>query len=206
MVESRHYSFGEQISVLLALLKIKPDVLHVPHFNIPVLWNGKLVVTIHDLIKIHSRGKESTTLPYHIYLFKWFIHVLLVKFVILKANRILVPSEYTKRDLVAFGAKENKIAITYEAASDVYFKSLENDNLLKRLKINKPYFVYTGNAYPHKNVEVLIRGIEEYNRENKDKAYLILVTARDVFVKRLLAKASENKYIHIVSQVNDSDL
>ena len=31
------------------LKKHNPDILHVPHYNIPIFYRGKLIVTIHDL-------------------------------------------------------------------------------------------------------------------------------------------------------------
>ena len=44
-----HYSFAEQTTLLSLLNKIRPDLVHFPHFNHPILYKGDFVVTIHDL-------------------------------------------------------------------------------------------------------------------------------------------------------------
>src|SRR3989344_4463888 len=51
LTDARWYSVKEQILVPAVLSKIKPDLVHFPHVNIPLLWGGKFVVTIHDLTK-----------------------------------------------------------------------------------------------------------------------------------------------------------
>ncbi len=44
------YGYKEQIFFpYRKLSQLKPDVLHIPHCNIPLLYRGKLIVTVHDL-------------------------------------------------------------------------------------------------------------------------------------------------------------
>jgi hypothetical protein len=52
------YSNIAQFEIAWLLWKIKPDLLHVPHFTVPVLWTGKMVITIHDLISIFPVGRR----------------------------------------------------------------------------------------------------------------------------------------------------
>ena len=40
------YSFSEQVKLPLILRKIQPDLVHFPHFNVPIFYRGKFVVTI----------------------------------------------------------------------------------------------------------------------------------------------------------------
>jgi hypothetical protein len=46
------YSTQEQLGFLKLRKLIGSDILHIPHYNIPVLTNFRLVTTIHDLIHI----------------------------------------------------------------------------------------------------------------------------------------------------------
>ena len=46
-----HYSLSEQILLLPIVNRCPLDLLHVPHFNAPLFYSGKLILTIHDLIK-----------------------------------------------------------------------------------------------------------------------------------------------------------
>jgi hypothetical protein len=44
------YGFAEQFLSLAALARAGLDLMHFPHFNVPILYPGRFVVTIHDLI------------------------------------------------------------------------------------------------------------------------------------------------------------
>src|SRR5437762_2989402 len=46
------YSLREQIAFPALLSKDPVDVLHVPHYNVPLAYRGKLVATIHDIIHL----------------------------------------------------------------------------------------------------------------------------------------------------------
>jgi len=55
------------------------------------------------------------------------------------------------------------------------------------MKDFKFYFLYVGNAYPHKNLVRLIEAVKLLNKEVKDDIGLVIVSARGIFVKRLEA-------------------
>ena len=66
----RHYSFREQILLPFVIWNNKPDVVHFPHFNIPVFYTGKFIVTIHDMLMHYQKGREATTLAAPLYIIK----------------------------------------------------------------------------------------------------------------------------------------
>ena len=45
-----HYSLAEQVKLTCLLRQLKPNLVHFTHFNKPLFYFGKSVVTIHDLI------------------------------------------------------------------------------------------------------------------------------------------------------------
>ena len=47
-VRSKPFSLSEQLEVPLLLAAARPRVLHVPHFLVPILWPGSVIVTIQD--------------------------------------------------------------------------------------------------------------------------------------------------------------
>lgn len=47
--DARHYSFKEQAVFPFQIAKEKLDLMHFTHFNAPLAYRGKSVVTIHDL-------------------------------------------------------------------------------------------------------------------------------------------------------------
>ena len=115
------YSFIAQLEMIWLLLQIQPDLLHVPHFTIPVLWWGKLVITIHDLIKHYSRGSDTTTHQAGVYWLKYCLYLFIVWFAVNRADHIIVPSQYWKDILISkFKLIQSKISVTYEAVSSIY--------------------------------------------------------------------------------------
>ncbi len=117
------YSYLAQFEMFWLLLKIKPDLLHVPHFTIPVLWLGKLVVTIHDLIKHLSRGPNTTTRHPLIYWLKYIQYLFIVWFAVHRASHIIVPAIYWKDILIKkYKLNASNISVTYEGVSDSLYR------------------------------------------------------------------------------------
>lgn len=70
-------------------------------------------------------------------------------------------------------------------------------------EFNTPYFVYTGNAYPHKNLERAIRACVNL------KVNFYIVTSRNTFTKRLeklIKKLSAENYVKLLGFVEDKEL
>ena len=56
------YGIREQLQLPGTLKKHNLDLVHFPHFNVPIFWKGKFVVTIHDLILFHYPTRRASTL------------------------------------------------------------------------------------------------------------------------------------------------
>jgi len=197
------YSNLAQIEMLLLLWKIKPDLLHVPHFTIPVLWRGKMVVTIHDLIKHLSRGPDTTTRHPFIYWIKYFQYLLVVWLTVKRAVTIIVPTKYWKDILMAnYGLPESKIVVTYEGVAGEFLHP-SRDSI--DLPDYNPYALYVGNMYPHKNISTLLRAVKKLN----GRVLLILVCARSVFTKRIeeqIHNLQVEKWVKFLGSVSQSEL
>lgn len=209
---ANHYSVREQFEVLQVLSTIKPDIFHVPHFNIPVLWHGPLVVTLHDLIKKFSVGSQSTTLPAPVYWVKWVAHGFAVSRAVYSARKIIVPSEFTKGQVLEYyRVPAEKIHVTYEAPEDVYYAktTLSSQKLVKKYGLGENFVVYTGNVYPHKNVQFLIEGVKRYNLTAETPLVLAIVCSRNVFQERLaqfIREAHMEEYVKFLGFVPDEEL
>ena len=113
-----HYSFKEQFLLPGILRKLKPDLVHFPHFNVPIFWQGKYLVTIHDLIKHESRGRKTTTRLAFFYWPKYWAYQLIVFLAIKRAKRIITSRHYWQNELVKrYKIKPDKIMVTYEGAA-----------------------------------------------------------------------------------------
>lgn len=182
-VRSRHYSLAEQVELPLVLKKINPDLVHFPHFNIPVLWPKKFVVTIHDLIKHYFRGKETTTKASWCYWPKYWSYRLLVNLALKRATVIFTPSHYWRKKLITdFGVNEEKIIVTYEAVDPLFLNLAKNQlpETREKFHLRGPFLIYTGSVYPHKNITRLLLALKMV-----PKVKLVIACSRSVFTERL---------------------
>src|SRR5258708_2160435 len=76
-------------------------------------------------------------------------------------------------------------------------------------EFNLPYFIYTGNAYPHKNLELVIKSIALLNQETNIKIMFFVVTSRNIFIRRLekfIKKRGAKEYVKLLGFVDDEKL
>ncbi len=190
------YSVAEQIVLPFIFAKEKLDLLHVPHFNAPIAYGGKLIITIHDLIKHDSKGPETTTRNQWLYYLKRFGYLALTNLIAHHANHILVPSNYVKEDVAKrLHVPPKKITVTYEASSgsikEVVLTDKEKVDIFNKYHLTQPFIVYTGSVYPHKNIDILVNALEKHNKNKEVDLQLALICSRSVFWERLNRKIIE---------------
>lgn len=166
------YGYKEQLKFpYCKLRKERPDVLHVPHCNVPLLYRGKMIVTVHDLT--HLVYPEFLPMKVvHLY-FKFIFW-----FICKRANRILTDSESTKRDLLRFyKADESKITVVPLGVGSEFVRKpkSEVDYLYEKFNIprDKKIILYVGNLLPHKNLNGLLEGFARM--QGRENCRLVLV-------------------------------
>jgi len=191
LTDYRWYGWKEQIFLPLKLKKYKLDLVHFTHFNVPIFYRGKFIVTIHDLTLRHFPTYKKNFKNLIFYPFKNLAYKIVFKHAIKNSEKIIAISEYTKKDILKYyKVNPDKIKVIYEGVPENFkfqisnFKS--NPNL--KFQIKKPYLLYMGNAYPHKNLKRLILTFNKLNQEPKirNQGYkLVLVGQEDYFYKKL---------------------
>jgi glycosyltransferase involved in cell wall biosynthesis len=92
----------------------------------------------------------------------------------------------------------------------VIYEGVDQSIVRKQAKKNVlPYFLYVGNAYPHKNLKVAVEAIVKLNQLVKKDIKLVLVTPKSVFSERLSAlviASHAEKYIEVKGKVSDEEL
>lgn len=177
---SHWYSWREQAALPFNLLGERLDLAHFPHFNSPILYPGKSVVTIHDITPFFFPGNKMNSLIRR----AAFRQVFAAS--IKKASAVIAVSASTKSDIIRhFGAKENKITVTYEGVSDD-FKILPNrdkirEKITAKYAIGKPFIFYTGVWRNHKNITGLIRAFAILKKELGGAYQLVLGGKEDPF-------------------------
>jgi len=206
------YSFSEQWNMPRILNKYNLDLVHFPHFNVPLFYGRPFVITIHDLILLHFLTIRSTTLNWAWYWLKFLAYRLVIWSAILRARKIITVSQFTKNDILEnYDVSKTKIEVTYESADDWENKEEKVDKkdsqTLSKYGIIKSYILYVGNAYPHKNLERLISAFAMVCQENKELK-LVLVGKEDYFYRRLKNMVAKEKISDVVFAgfVADNDL
>ena len=146
------YSIKEQITLPYNAEKI--DLLHVPHFNIPVFYRGKMVVTTHDLIYLLFAGSAPSALA------KYYARFM-IGTALKKAKGVIAVSKHTRDDLVkVFGsAYSDKIKVIYEAADKAFHQEdiAITDLVRRKYHLSDKVILYAGSVKPHKNVATLLK-------------------------------------------------
>ncbi len=110
------YSLKEQIFFPFKLAKFNLDLVHFLHFNVPFGYQGKFVVTIHDLI--HSQlSRRASTLSFLLFYFKKLAYFLVINRAIKKAQKVITVSLFSKKIIIKkYKIKPEKVIVIYEAA------------------------------------------------------------------------------------------
>lgn len=189
----RWYSLAEQILMPIKIRQAKVDFMHFPHFNVPLLYRGPFIVTIHDLIISRFPTERATTLGPWLYKIKQLAYHRVIRHAALRATNIITVSKYSKKDIMDyFALPEEKIAMTYEGTDfnpPMNLKEEEQKKALAKYGIHKPFLLYVGNAYPHKNLETLLQVVKTLKKKGRLPWKLVLVGKKDYFYKRLEQQA-----------------
>jgi len=206
------YSIAEQIKLPKIFASQNLDLLHVPHFNVPIFYRSKFIVTIHDLIHHQFTQESATTRNFLIFKLKRFAYRYIIRHTIKNSQRILTPSNFIKNEIIkTFKVAPTHIAVTYEAAEEEYFYKTPNStrprpsrdevgklqipNLLKKNNIKTPYIIYVGNAYPHKNLEKLLQAFKILVHSSQFAACL---PARQVHSKKSVNREPLTDNLHLM--------
>jgi len=181
-VSCKWYSISEQIILPMILYKLKADLVHFPHFNVPIFYKGKFIVTIHDLIMTRFPSRKASTLSALFFDIKYWFYDVVINHAIRKSHKIIAVSQFTANDIIDYFklSKEatSKITVIHEGVSTRQVTKVED------IEVPDKFFLYVGNAYPHKNLEFLINTFKHWIEKNPDY-YLILVGKTDYFYERL---------------------
>ena len=194
LTDYKWYTFDEQIRFLIAIYKQKIDLFYVPHFNIPVLYVGKLVTAIPDIIMHTFSTEEGTTLPPLYFKFKKFVYKVVVMWAVIRSKKVIVPSNAVKEDFLKVFpfARAEKLVIAYEGIDPDFSKPpLETEAVLTKYEIIKPFLLYVGSMYKHKNVETLIEGYKILKIRFGYNGHLVLIGKKDHFSNTLYEKIDQ---------------
>ena len=187
-VPYKWHSLTEQTGFYARLIADKPDLMHFTYFSYPVLYTRPFIATVHDLTPIQFKtGKASTRNPIW-YGIKHAAFKYVLKSQVMNSKRIITPTQTVKKQLLEYfpSLSTDKVWAIYEGVDNELATIPENKDLAR--KYTKPYFLYVGNFYQHKNVETLIKAFKDI----PEPFELILSGPNDFFADKMEALINEH--------------
>ncbi len=207
LADFQWHSISEQLLFPSVLYQSHVDLMHFPYFSIPFFYKKPFVITIHDLILHHFSTGEASTLPRWLYELKLRTYKFIMQYSATHAKKILTVSESTKQEIIQLlGVSESKIVVSLEGLdAQIAEGQTPSQTILDYTK--EKYFLYVGNAYPHKNLQTLLRAFRDFQKENTS-INLVLVGREDFFYKRIKRVVTGMGLEHVMFTgfVSDSDL
>ena len=146
-VDFKNYSFAEQIKFKIFLDELAPDLVHFCMPQQPVLYKGKHITTVHDLILLNTYNSDKNWLMFHA---KQFVGRFVFKRIGKTSDHIIVPTRYVKDEYVKFAEiPEDKVTVTYEAAD------IQLEKISPYKHPFKKYILYVGQQSDYKNIRRL---------------------------------------------------
>ncbi len=162
------YALREQWELPRLVRRAKAGLLFVPHFNAPLSCPVPFCLTIHDLI-LH-RYPNRASFPRRI------AYRFLFSRAVRGAQRIVAVSRFTAAELRALYGEEVsvKVSVVHEGVAPAFHPKSEEEQeaVLRRYGIRKPFFLYVGNAKEHKNVPLLL---DAFSRLSPTPSSLVLI-------------------------------
>lgn len=165
----------EQVGLPGLVRRVRPDVLHSPHYTLPLAAGVPTVVTLHDATffttpELHLRSKAV--------FFRNAIRVAKQR-----ADALVVPSEATRDEVLRLvGGASEKFFVAYHGVDHARFHPTspeEQGRVRRTLDIDEEsYVAFLGTLEPRKNVPALIRGWAQACQGRANPPALVLAGAR----------------------------
>ena len=183
----------------------KDEILHVPHYNAPLKYLRRSIVTIHDVI--HLKSKQFAWPHYRLYSYmslaainKW-------------AYQVLTISNNSRKDLLRYFPKmQSKIKVIPNGFESTHFQAHtapQKKRFLQRYRLPPAYLLHVGIGKKHKNVDFLVRALAPLWK-NKQLAMPLLLAGcgskLPAYVAKEVSKAKVDKYIRVMGDLSLSDL
>jgi glycosyltransferase involved in cell wall biosynthesis len=172
--ESGGYSLREHVSIPYKLRRLGADLLHTPHYVLPLLCGRASVVTIHDCIHLLFPEYLPNRLAYH------YAHFMMGS-AVRRSALVFTVSEASRRDILRFypEADPDRLLVIPNAIDETMLADPGEEEMMRvqeRYQIRGRFILYAGNIKPHKNLHRLIAafGLLKQSPGHEDVKLLII--------------------------------
>jgi len=169
------YSIQEQFKLPLSIPS-RVQLHWSPHYNVPALYNGKLVTTVHDLF--------HRSMPQYVKgLHKQFYAKTMFEIVRRKSVKVFAVSQFVKEEILrhTYDPKDpfaDKVKVIYNGVEGRFLTAPKST----RSPLESPYLLFMGNLKPHKNLMRTLKAFEKIRQEGHPDLKLVLMGKKDGFI------------------------
>lgn len=179
------FTFAEQLKLLKVLKELKPDLVHFPMPQYPLLYRGARINTIHDTTMLDFKHPHWNPVVDGI---KRLIFRVVFRWAAIRSDKVIVPTLYVKRELIQrYPVDPLNITVTYEADME----RLQKPKQVPQLD-GKKFLLYVGHASPYKNLWRLAQAFQAVKKEHED-VELVFVGKETNHYKRLRQKIDSQR-------------
>lgn len=204
--DARPYRWDGQALLWRQLRDLRPDLVHFPHFNVPVFYRDRFVVTVHDttMLSFSVHCDDSPWIE-PVRRAKRTMARVTMSNAVRHAESVITPSQYTASDLASrLKIDPVRTVVTPNAVDPPSSDPEPVPGVSEDLR----FLLYVGNAYPHKNLATLIAATRELLAEHPD-LYLVIAGPADECSERLRSTVHSDPvgdHVIFVGRVNDRQL
>ena len=202
-VEMAPYSVAEQTRLPGVLRALKPDLVHFPHFTVPLLYNDPYVVTVHDMTLVDYKNYRGEGIAKALYELKYLASRLVLRHAVRRARIVMSPTNYVKDRLTS----HFHLNPEHFAAILLGFETLSTPTQPAPAPAH-PYVFSLGNSYPYKNLERLVTAFAA-SKFRAEGGELILGGPEDYFRGQLREYVTRQKLsagVKFIGRVSDEEL
>jgi len=201
----KYYSFREQFELPRILSRYKVDLLHSPHFLLPLVRPCPAVTTIHDVIYL-ACPEDLPSFAGRLY------YRTMMNACSRMATRIVTDSAHSKNEIVRYlNADPEKIEVVYPAV-DPFFQSGPHPGDLastrSKFGIDCDYILYAGIYKPRKNHVRLLEAFRLLLKSGIRSKLVIAgpMAAGEPVLRRLAQELGIAQHVIFTGLVTDADL
>ena len=201
----KYYSFREQFELPRILSRHRVDLLHSPHFLLPLVRPCPAVATIHDVIYL-ACPEDLPSFAGRLY------YRTMMTACSRMATRIITDSEHSKAEIVRYlNVNPEKMEIVYPAV-DPFFQCPVNSkqiaSVLSAFRIDRDYILSVGIYKPRKNHAGLLKAFQLLLKGGIQSQLVIAgpTAEGEPILRRHAQELGIAQHVIFTGFVNDADL
>ncbi|MBI4397959.1 MAG: glycosyltransferase family 4 protein [Candidatus Omnitrophica bacterium] len=164
------YSVSEQL--FHPALRARLTVYHVPHYNIPIFYRGKMVVTLHDVNHVEHPEFLPNRMAFH------YAKFMIRKAYVKSSSMICVSNSCLNQFKSFYQISADRCRVVHEAVRPEYlirWREEEKTKVRIRYRLPEKYVLSVGMLKPHKNVLTLLQVFRSLRKEHLLDQQLVIV-------------------------------